>query len=238
MSQTPETTETTALSTSVVGAILTPADFHALDELITKLGESNTQLSDNEKTMAIQIIDQWDESVTNRIKENAETARTVLDFLSGKITYWNVASEIIEMVTEYVGETQEYQNFIEASEEYAATTAELNMARTEVVISPDMTVAEVDNAHMEQQRAELVASRKEREAYAKVCNAATAYVKALNKDPRIQAAKAELTAYRRKATRMATTCNDKAACAKINVSISNEEVRKVLHEMMEFAKTV
>lgn len=234
----PQTPETTALSTSVVGSILSPADFHALDELITKLGQSDAQLSDNEKTMAMQVIDQWDESVTNRIKENAETARTVLDFLSGKTVYWNVASDIIEMMTEYVGEIPEYVTFTEASEEYSRATTELNMTRTEVVISPDMTVAEVDNAHMEQQRLELIAQRKEREAYAKVCNAATAYVKALNKDARIQAAKSELASYRRKASRMASTCSDKAACAKINISISNEKVRQVLHEMMAFAKTV
>lgn len=188
--------------------------------------------------MALKVIDQWDESVASRIKENAETAKTVLDFLSGKMTYWSTAADIIEMMTEYVGEIPEYVTFNEAVEEYSQATAELNASNVDIPITPDMTVAEVDNAHMEQQRAQLIASRKEREAYAKVSTAATAYVKALNKDARIQAAKSELASYRRKAFRMATTCSDKAARAKINISISNESVRKVLHEMMEFAKTV
>lgn len=227
-----------AVTGSVVGSILTPADYHALDELIEKLGAKDARLTDSEKEMALKVIDQWDESVTSRIKENAETAKTVLDFLSGKMTYWSTAADIIEMMTEYVGEIPEYVAFNEAVEEYSQATAELNASNVDIPITPDMTVAEVDNAHMEQQRAQLIASRKEREAYAKVSTAATAYVKALNKDARIQAAKSELASYRRKASRMATTCSDKAARAKINISISNESVRKVLHEMMEFAKTV
>lgn len=236
MSNTTDTAVTVA--GSVVGTILTPADYHALDDLIEKLGAKDARLSEPEKEMALKVIDQWDESVASRIKENAETAKTVLDFLSGKMTYWSTAADIIEMMTEYVGEIPEYVAFNEAVEKYSQATAELNASNVDIPITPDMTVAEVDNAHMEQQRAQLIASRKEREAYAKVSTAATAYVKALNKDARIQAAKSELASYRRKASRMATTCSDKAARAKINISISNESVRKVLHEMMEFAKTV
>lgn len=238
MSNTPETTAVAVNNVSVVGSILTPADYQALDALIQKLGENNAQLSDTDKQMALTVIDQWDESVTSRIESNAETARAVLDFLAGKAITWNAATEIIEMMTEYVGETPEYLAFRQASDEYAEAIMKLNATNNDPVVTADMTVAEVDNAHLEKQREQLMARRKEREAYAKVSEASTKYVKALNKDSRIQAAKQELNSYKRRASRMVTNCKDKATRAKINVSISNETIRSVLHEMMEFAKTV
>lgn len=46
-----------AVTGSVVGSILTPADYHALDELIEKLGAKDARLTDSEKEMALKVID-------------------------------------------------------------------------------------------------------------------------------------------------------------------------------------
>ena len=72
------------LTGNVIGQNLTAEKFNALDDLIQKLGDRSTELQPEEKTAAIEVVEDWTKSVTSRIQENATRAANMLHFLSGR----------------------------------------------------------------------------------------------------------------------------------------------------------
>lgn len=224
-----------AVSVHVVGSILTPADFGALDKLITSLGENSAKLTDEEKKQASAIIDDWNESVIARIAQNVDAANDVIAFLSGRRIPDGTAKNIIENFVELFGETPEYLAYENASREYENQSFEAPM---EPIVTEDMTIAQIDSGKLEYQRECLIYNRKLQAAVVNLRKAATDYVRSLNDMPQVQEARQQLTAYKRKASRMQNECRDKATKAKINITINNEETRKLLHELLDFAKTV
>ena len=221
--------------TGFTSRILAPADFKALDALIETLGDKSANLGPDEKASAIAVIDEWNTSVTARIKDNAEQAGNVLAFLESSQIYGTALEDAIELFHGVLGDTPEYLAYRNAVEAYQEIQADAPIA---VPVGNDMTVAQADKICMENSAAELAHNRKVKAAEHAFNKAVKAYIKALNAMPEIKSLKDSLRSYRNKASRMATTCQDKATRAKLNVSVSDPDVRKALHEMMDFAKTV
>lgn len=223
------------LSVAVVGSILTPADFNTLDGLISSMGDQSKTLSDEEKKQAAAVIDEWNESVINRIKLNADQASDVLAFLAGNRVPDSIANNLIGLLNDTFGEIPEYVAYQEAYDAYELSAME---APEKPIVTDDMTIAEIDDMNLTYERENLVFQRRRNQLFAKMRKAATDYVRTLNKIPDIAEAKLQLTAYRRKASCMAQQCQDKATRAKINITINNEDTRKLLHELLDFTKTV
>lgn len=228
-------TDKNQLSTAVVGSILTPADFNALDGLISSMGDQSKTLSGEEKKQAAAVIDEWNESVVNRIKLNADQASDVLAFLAGSRVPDSIANNLIGLFNDTFGETPEYVAYQAAYDAYELSAME---APEKPIVTDGMTIAEIDGMNLTYERENLIFQRRHSQLSAKMRKAATDYVRALNKIPEIAEAKLQLSAYRRKASRMAQQCQDKATRAKINITINNEDTRKLLHELLDFTKTV
>ncbi len=224
-----------AASGSLIGRVLTPADFSALDSLIKNLGDKAVNLKPEEKEGAIQIIDEWNQSVTQRIQYNAEQAKAVLAFLDGQAMYGGQLQEVIELFHEAIGDTREYAAYLKAVEEYAAIQADEPVS---MPVGDDTTIAQADRINAENYAADLAHNRKVRGAEYKFNKAVKAYIKSLQAIPEVQSLRGALTSYKNKAVRMAAECSDKASRAKLNVTIDNPEVRKLLHELMDFAQKV
>lgn len=220
---------------SFTGRILQPADFTALDGLIKTLGDKSAHLSESEKSGAIAVIDEWNASVTSRIRANADMARMVLSFLDGAQLWGQSLEDAVELFHEAIGDTPEYLAYHAAVEAYAAVSAD---APIDVPVSGGMTVEQSDRICLENHAAKLEHGRKLRSAEHGFNKAVKAYVKALNAMPEIKALRGSLTSYKNKASRMAADCADKATRAKLNVTVSDPDVRQALHDMMDFAKNV
>lgn len=224
-----------ALTHDFMGQIMTPADFNALDELIQKLGGRATTLSPDEKASATEIVETWNKSVVARINANASQASDVLAFLDGKPMAGSMADEIIELFRAVLGDTPEYKAYLEALNHYMAVQGDVPIDEP---VDGTMTVAEADRAALANRAARMEHDRDVQVAERRYAKAVKEYIKSLNALPEIQDVRTKLTGYRRKANRMAAECQDKAARAKLNIAISDEETRNILHEMMDFTKTV
>lgn len=236
MSGTGTTTTAMALASgSFTGRILQPADFKALDGLIKALGDKSANLSESEKSGAIAVIDEWNSSVTGRIRANADMARMVLSFLDGAQLWGQSLEDAIELFHEALGDTPEYLAYRAAADAYAAVSAD---APLDVPVSGDMTVAQSDRIAMDNYAAKLEHGRKLKTAEHAFNKAVKNYIKTLNAMDEIRTLRGSLTSYKNKAARMAADCQDKATRAKLNVAISDPDVRNTLHEMMDFAKKV
>ena len=231
-------TTTTAMalaSGSFTGKILQPADFRALDGLIQSLGDKSANLTDAEKTGAIAVIDEWNQSVTARIQANAEQARMVLQFLDGTSMYGTSLEEAIELFHDALGDTPEYLKYRDAVDAYAEVSRE---APLDLPVDETMTVAQADQVQMGNYAERLKYGRRLKSAEHAFNRAVKDYVKWLCAQPEVKALRGSLQSYKNKATRMAAECQDKATRAKLNVTISDPEVRKALHEMLDFTKSV
>ena len=223
------------LSHEIVGQVMTPADFTALDGLINKLGDRSTALAPDEREAAAKIVDDWNESVTQSISENAARAGDVLAFLDGKRMYGRMLDDIVEMFHGVLGDTAGYTGYVEATESYNAVQADVPM---EIPVEDNMTVKQVDEVSMANRAAQLAYDRKLKSAEYRYARAVKAYITEINAMPDIKSVRANLSSYRRKANRMACECKDKATRAKLNITISDPATRDLLREMMDFTKKI
>lgn len=221
------------LAKDLVGQVLAPADFSALDGLVQKLGERSTSLTDNEKAAAMEVVSEWDMSVTSRIDANARLAKDVMSFLSGSPMHGAAMDRYINMFHDALGDTEGYDEYQKALDEYYDIIA---AAPIEQPASPEMTVAEADRLAMANRAAETAHGRKRDAAAFAVMRAAKAYVTSLRAMPAVQEATEKLKAYSRKASRMSAECHDKASRIKINIAIFDKETRDLLHDLLDFSK--
>ena len=231
-------TTTTAMalaSNNFTGRILQPADFTALDKLIQTLGDKSANLTESEKNGAVAVIEEWDISVTNRIRANADMASMVLSFLNGGQLYGQGLEDVIELFHEALGDCPAYDDYRKAVEGYADVMRDKPI---DLPVDGGMTVAQADKVRMDNYAAGLEHGRKVKVAEHAFNRAVKNYVAHLNGLDEVKALKGSLASYKNKAARMIADCEDKATRAKLNVTVSDSEVRTALHEMMDFAKSV
>lgn len=222
-----------AIAQNIVGQILLPADLSALDAMVKAFGDRSAKLTADEKATAIQIVDDWDKSVTQRISTNASMANEILAFLDGQSMGGDCVDRCIELFHDAFGDTPEYDAYKSALEACADIRREQPVADA---ACGDMTLDMADRIRSDNYNAELKWRRQVSAADAACAKAVKAYVKSVLAMPETKDAMSRLRSYARKATRLAADCSDKAAKAKINISISDEDTRALLHELMDFAK--
>lgn len=222
-----------AIAKNIVGQVLLPADLSALDAMVTAFGERSASLTADEKATAIKIVDDWDQSVTQRIRTNASMANEILAFLDGQSMGGDCVDRCIELFHDAFGDTPEYDAYKDALEACADVRREKPVADA---ACGDMTLDMADKIRTDNYNAELRWRRQVNAADATYAKAVKAYVKSILILPETVDAMSRLRAYARKATRLAAECSDKAAKAKINISISDKDTRALLHELMDFAK--
>lgn len=231
-------TTTTAMalaSNNFTGRILQPADFKALDKLIQTLGDKSANLTESEKAGAVAVIDEWNASVTGRIRANADMAAMVLSFLNGGQLYGQSLEDAVELFHDALGDSPAYAEYRKAVEGYEDVMRDKPI---ELPVDGGMTVAQADRVRMDNYAAGLDHGRKVKVAEHAFNRAVKNYIAYLNGLDEVKSLKGSLQSYKNKAARMAADCEDKATRAKLNVTVSDPDVRTALHEMMDFAKSV
>lgn len=224
------------LADALMGHVLVPVDFDAIDALAEKLGERSAGLSPEERAAAAEFIDEWSRTTCGRVMENTETAKRILDFLDGKdFNYGSALDVTVELFRDVAGDLPEYAAYAEAHQAYASVEA---LAPVPEIPGNDAAVSEADVIEERNYAAKLRHDRLLRQA-AHDCHRATKdLMAAIDAMPGMAKAKAKLSAYKRKAPRVIEECRAKADAARMNVTVSDPEARAVLRELAEFAKTV
>lgn len=222
-----------AITKDLIGQILVPADFSALDGLVQKLGARSASLTDGEKASAMEVVSEWDKTVVARIDANADMAKGILSFLSGNNTPGSIMDRYIQMFHDTLGDTKGYVEYQAALDEYYAVMAD---APIDQPADPGMTVEEADKLSLANHAATIAHNRRRDAASFAVMKAAKTYVTALRAMPEVKEAMEKLRAYSRKASHMAAECRDKASRIKINIAISDTETRDLLLDLLDFSK--
>lgn len=219
--------------TNITG-VFDPINFDNLNKAITKLASSNATLTPDEKKFAIDLIDDWDHSVIQAIDDKINEGQQLLYTFNPNHVHFELDDELCESLTKQLG-----TKFTKLYKDYLKTKNELfELQNTAPKQDRTRDINETAGAYIDR-------SAKEEAEYAKyqlkIAKARKAvewaqydFKKALSETPEIQEIIRRIKSFQKKSKSFKTACNDKSRLAKINVTISDENVREALKEIIDF----
>lgn len=227
-----QTTQVATIMPNIFGDI----DFSTLNKTIIALGNSSKQLGEKEKEFAIEAINTWEYSIIERLRDKEQEANIYIEFLdinSRCFAPFELSKENIELLIEAVGLQDLYQEYLDKMREYESLSC------------PEEPVIDLSTTLMEQMKArtdyelqrkvwDTTKTKLNREAY----NIMRKIKVEMNNKPEVQELLARLKKYKRNVSKFRNECVEKSQLAKINVTISSDEVRESLKELLNFSVTI
>lgn len=212
-------------------AVITPADFSALDQVITKLGEHAGNLAEKEKEFAVQAIGEWEDLVVKRVNANNTRARAYLGTIKGTEIHEDILLELAGSAG-LAGDVAEYNKLSDEIAEHRLNKPQYGG------MDPEATMESNMRGEYDYQRDDAIWNRKYRQLVAIQSNMQESIRRKLVKADGVSELKDKLSAYVRGTDSSLASCREKAQLAKVSVSISNEDARVVLKDLIGFAATV
>lgn len=213
--------------------IFKDVDFTTLNASITALATHNGALSDKDKEFAVQTIATWEDSVISRLNLKATEASNLLQALDTSVSsVWYLSEDEFEALVVASGTESFYETYLDAIEELEALKA----------AKPEQPVVDLDTTLEEQ----LVAKRDYELAYQKSTiqiNRAERNVQstmkslkvAMNQNDSIKELVVRVRKYQRNVNKFKNECTEKSQLAKISVTISSQEIRDALKDLLNFS---
>lgn len=231
-------TEETQVAT-LMPDVFKDIDFSALNKTITALGSSSKQLDEKEKKVAIEAINTWEESVIERIKEKRYEANQFLNTLSidsNTMCSYGTQDEEFEQLVYAVGLQALYEDYlhkVDAIEMHKTGRPEypeideLNMPlKEQLIVKKDYELA-------------LTIYNKEQDKLKRAAYNAMHKLKVeLNTNEKVQELIRRLKKYEKNTSTFINQCKEKSQLAKISVSITSEDVRDTLKELLNFSVSI
>lgn len=227
------TTQTNAVAV-IMPNLFQDINFTGLDTAIQALGNSSNQLSDNEKQNAVGIIDNWEKNVINRLELKQQDADRFLSTLNVQDNAIYIETDELEAIVNAVG-----SGAIIAYDTMRAKKYDLDDV---IADKPEKFIPDLDTT-TEEKLTQDCAFELETQKYtirvAKARNEAVRAIKnlkiELNKDPNITELASRLAKFKRNIRKFTLDCKEKSELAKINVTISSDDVRTALKELLDFS---
>lgn len=210
-------------------------DFNGLNNAIENMAEASGELDKEEKELACSIIDDWNESVVERLRRKEHEMNGLISFFDPKSPHTYIAGMDIE---EFGPVLAEKTNTAELYEKYQASTKSLEDLRKEEPERPiksESTSFEEDIKAQKEYEAKYSIYSLKRARLERERNKAIGEWKlAMNETETVK----ELIKSARKFTRgvngMYQQAQDKSQLAKLNISISSSSARESLKELLTF----
>lgn len=223
-----------AAVTNIAG-IFDPINFEQLNKAISKLASSKATLSPEEKKFAIDLIDDWDTSVITAIDDKISEGNQILYSFNPNYHNCELDEEILSNLTKQLG--SKYTNMYK---KYATAKNELfDLQQNAPKYDQDRDLDETAGEYIDRRTSEEAEFAKYdlklAKARKKVDWALYELKKTLNETPEVQEIIKRIKTFQKKSKSFKTACNDKSRLAKINVTISDENIREALKEIINFA---
>lgn len=214
-------------------------DFSGIAQAIDNIGNHSGALTIEEKEHAKEIVNQWEHDVIKRLHDKSYEMRRFLEFFEpsegGVISNRDMFEEIGEELAKRTNTTQEYQEVVKVWKEIQ----ELRQQRPELPEEREdrtykQKLEEEQNYKKEKALYELKLKQKSRELYL----ADKKWKEALKQNKDIDDLVKRARKFVKNLDKFQQMCHDKAQLAKLNIMVSNEDVRKSLRELLNFSATI
>jgi hypothetical protein len=230
-----------AVAKAVVNDLFKDIDFTGISTAIENIGNVNGSLTAEEKEMANSIVDQWQNDVMARLRNRGHEMSDFVDFFevgsNGHVRGADKLDEIGEDLatqTKTVKEFQHLQDLLDELMDLFETRPEepsnqLNINKTQKEILEEENQYKLDYA-----KYNLAVKKKQREIYL----AEKAWKKLLKQNKEVAELIKKAKKFNKEMSNFTNMCHDKAQIAKLNITVSNVDVRKSLRELLNFSATV
>ena len=209
-------------------------EFEKINGAIERLA-SVENLTAEDKKQAMIAIEEWEKLTIKRIESKKEELQTVVNLInSTQVEAWQFESkkEKIEKLAIIVGAEETFKKIeaainrlIEKKEDQPEKyTFDDELSRNENLLKQQESEKEI-----------LVFEIEKRKLEKEYLNLTKELMKAIKKDKSIKESALAAESFIRDTSKLSRICRDKSALAKINVLVSNKELKESLKEMMNFS---
>lgn len=203
-------------------------DFSMLNKVIDDLGKASGSISEQEKVFATDIICSWEQNVIQAIALKGEEARSLLNSLDPKITQCMIAIDQLEAIAIATGNKDLF-------DDYVAKQEALDLLENPYYGKPRAisdTVEEAITKEAQQAAEREVYEIKKGHLRFEAMTALRKLKLAVNKDDQVKELITRIKRYSRNMKAFELDCRNKSQVAKISISISSEDARNALKELL------
>jgi len=222
-------------------------NFEDLNKSIEVLANTNRDLSEDEKQSAVVIVEDWEQNVIQRLNDHKENLSAFVEYLDLDNLYesnryyhrneYELDEDQRKELAAQTGTVAELQVFIDAQDElriFKNTRPDPEDLADDLESSLEDRITARKDAEKDMAIWETKVQRLER----KERKAMLAWKRALRENPDIQKLLAYVRKYKRNMSKFTNECTSKSQLARLNISISSEETRTALRELLEFARKI
>lgn len=231
------------------GKLFDEIDYTSLDNVIENIGSHSGELTTDEKMYAADAIGQFENRIVSTLKNKHNNLREFLQVLQFKpscgcsmiFDFVHAKEYILKLLTLDNRKTLEpfvekFNKVIELTEEYLEYQ-DTNRPEEPILDTYNMTQAQIEREKFKYKNKMLAYETKMKQKQYMIRKAFYTFKKDLDKNKEFKDFVKALTVQTANATEAMHIVEEKCAMAKMNVMISSADVRKILRELHEYAKT-
>lgn len=244
--------------TDNVGNMFSDIDFDGLNKIIDNIGNIKGEVTDEQRKLAGEYIDEWKDIVLRRLQDKGRLFRNLHEILSSRAPYDffaiermydrgndETASKPFNAFLQLRGTIQDekvQKGFEELDKVYEIfdefDTYKYKKPDMPILDEDNMTANQIVNAQMKYNTAITKYNQGERKLKFKLEKAFNMAIRQIISNQKVREFAKTIKAELEKSENAFTVAKEKAALAKMNVYIPNADLRKVLRELSEFQKNI
>jgi CRISPR/Cas system-associated exonuclease Cas4 (RecB family) len=216
-------------------------DFSGISSAIDKIGGHAGKMEPEEKTMANDIVDQWQKDVVSRLRTKGNEMHSFINFFEvgsdGRVNGMDLLDEIGDELAVKTNSVKQFEN-LQALIEELLDVHETRPAQPTLHLDIDQTQAaileEENTFRLETKKYDMAVSKKKREIYL----AEREWKKLLKQNKEVVDLIKKGKRFNKDMGKFTDMCHDKAQIAKLNITVGDADVRQALKELLNFSTTV
>lgn len=210
-------------------------DFKGISQAIENIGNHNGTLGVEEKEMASELVAQWEQDVVTRLRDKGHEMNEFVQFFNtgyeGRVSQQERLEDIGADLAAKTNTYNEYTALVQTLEDLE----DLHQQRPiQPIEREDRTykekLEEEKKFQLDMAKYNLAVTKKNRELY----QYETAWKKLLKQNKEVAELIKKAKEYNKSVSKFQQNCHDKAQVAKLNIMISNQDVRQSLRELLDF----
>lgn len=208
-------------------------NFNSLNDSINKLGDRSTELTDDDKKLAIEIIDTWNTNVIETLNTKISEVREFCNSFDLSVSDISLSDEEIEALAHHLGFDKEYDDYKAAWSKFFDLRAErdhIDEKYSDIELSAKNREL-LGHYSAEKYENKIALSKSRRE-----CNKITTdlFTK-MSKTSEVKKFLKKGREFLSQANDLKKAAVDKANMARVNVAIDNINVRDALFDLIQFS---
>jgi hypothetical protein len=212
-------------------------DFEGLNSIIDKLGDNSSDLSKEEKQSAVEVVDEWQNTVVTRLRDKTTQTEHIIYFFESICD--DAKNAFPKSQQKYLAECSDtislYEAYSAAKEQVAVKKFEKPSAYVE---DPDLSINANMLARKDTEKLLLIYEHEMKKLNRAANKAAADWKAAMLKNEGIKKLIEDAKTYLKTLKEMKAECSNKSNLAKLGINVSSKDTREALKELLAFAKDI